>query len=254
MCSVVDGAFMEEVETTETVTKTVCQKCKTEKPSITLRKKDVYCKSCFLVNCNHKFRSTLGKNKAIKINDRVLVAFSGSQGSLALLKLIRNSFDDENNPKKITYSPHILIIDESSSSNSDFQFQDVKSLAEKFNFPLFTVHLAKVLDLDDGKVLDSIPSDKCKDDLMKLLNESSDESCKVTLMKSLRTKLITEVAKEIQCCKIFSGECATSLAVTLLSGKLRDFFSSKVTTSTIIFSNIRGGCRPRCSSSKRGRI
>ena len=155
------------------------------------------------------------------------MAFSGSQGSLALLKLIRNSFDDENNPKKITYSPHILIIDESSSSNSDFQFQDVKSLAEKFNFPLFTVHLAKVLDLDDGKVLDSIPSDKCKDDLMKLLNESSDESCKVTLMKSLRTKLITEIAKEIQCYKVFSGECATSLAVTLLSGKLRDFFQVK---------------------------
>ena len=226
MCSVVDGAFMEEVETIETVTKTVCQKCRTEKPSITLRKKDVYCKSCFLMNCNHKFRSTLGKNKAIKINDKVLVAFSGSQGSLALLKLIRNSFDDENNPKKITYSPHILIIDESGLDNSDFRLEDVKTLAEKFDFPLFVVHLSKVLELDEGKVVGSGPSDKCKDDLIELLNESSDESCKVTLLKSLRTKLITEIAKEKQCSKVFSGECATSLAVTLLSGTLRYFSES----------------------------
>ena len=88
MCSVVDGSLIDESEElTPDGDIQFCQKCKKEKPILTLRKKDVYCKNCFLTNCNHKFRSTLGKNKAIKINDRVLVAFSGSQGSLAVLKV-----------------------------------------------------------------------------------------------------------------------------------------------------------------------
>ena len=115
MCSIVDGAFPdEEVKANEDNAgeqqQRLCQKCKAQVPIVTLRKKDVYCKDCFLHNCNHKFRSTLGKNKAIKINDQVLVAFSGSQGSLAILKLIQNSFQDRNNPKKIQYHPHIFII------------------------------------------------------------------------------------------------------------------------------------------------
>ena len=101
MCSVVDGAFLEEeVKPSEdNGQQRLCQKCKEQVPIVTLRKKDVYCKDCFLHNCNHKFRSTLGKNKAIKINDQVLVAFSGSHGSLAILKLIQNSFQDKNNPR-----------------------------------------------------------------------------------------------------------------------------------------------------------
>ena len=37
----------------------------------------------------------------IRPNDKILVAFSGGQGCLAVLKLIRNSLEDENNPKKV---------------------------------------------------------------------------------------------------------------------------------------------------------
>ena len=66
MCSVVDGAFMEEVESIGNLEDKVCQKCKVAKPILTIKQKDVYCKMCFLHNCNHRFRSTLGKNKAIR--------------------------------------------------------------------------------------------------------------------------------------------------------------------------------------------
>ena len=222
MCSIVDSSFMEDTEHTDSaITKTICQKCKIEKPFITLRKKDVYCKECFLTNCNHKFRSTLGKNKAIKINDKILIAFNGSHGSLALLKLVRNSFQDENNPKKISYLPHVLIIDETGILN--FQLDQVNSIAEKFDFPVYCVHLSKVLDMSgDKKIIGDENDSPTNDDLLhinKLLNETSDESAKMSMLKILRMKLVLKAAKDIGCTKVFTGENATSLAVTLLSGK-----------------------------------
>jgi len=146
MCSVVDGAFIEEDESfgNNLESEKLCQKCKIEKPILTLRRKDVYCKMCFLTNCNHKFRSTLGKNKAIRPNDRILVPFSGGQGSLAVLKLIRNSLEDENNPKKVSYIPHVLIIDET-GIEEEFQLSEVLKLAKMFNFPIYVTHLSMVM-------------------------------------------------------------------------------------------------------------
>ena len=57
---------MEEVESIGNLEEKLCQKCKVAKPILTIKQKDVYCKMCFLHNCNHRFRSTLGKNKAIR--------------------------------------------------------------------------------------------------------------------------------------------------------------------------------------------
>ena len=188
MCSVVDGAFIEEEESigNNFVEEKLCQKCKIEKPILTLRRKDIYCKMCFLTNCNHKFRSTLGKNKAIKPNDRILVAFSGGQGSLAILKLIRNSLEDENNPKKINYTPNIFIIDESGIEDS-FEFKKVLTLAQMFNFPIYVAHLSIVMkycqnESGEKLVIESIdykaPSDqstngKCLYSVIQLYNPQS---------------------------------------------------------------------------------
>ena len=222
MCSVVDGAFGEEYEKDKEtdVIKTVCQKCKTEKPLITLRKMDVYCKNCFLINCNHKFRSTLGKNKAIKINDSILVAFSGSQGSLAVLKLIRNSFDDANNPKKVTYHPSVLIIDESGvDEKMDFQIDQVKSVAEQFEFPVHVVHLSKALECDEI-LLEETTLSKANElsNLKKVLRDNMEETSKESLLNILRMKLILKMAENLDCSKVFTSENADKLAIRLLSG------------------------------------
>ena len=224
MCSIVDGAMFEKENETEVI-KTVCQKCKTEKPFITLRKKDVYCKNCFLINCNHKFRSTLGKNKAIKINDSILVAFSGSQGSLAVLKLIRNSFDDANNPKKITYHPSVLIIDESGiDEKMDFQIDQVKSVAQKFNFPVHVVHLSKALVCDETSLEETTLSNANElSNLKKVLTEKMEETSKESLLNILRMRLILKMAETLNCSKVFTSENADKLAIRLLSGMLVDF-------------------------------
>jgi hypothetical protein len=47
-----------------------CQKCRDKMSVIRLRGKDVYCEQFFITAMSHKFRSTLGKNKAMRLGDR----------------------------------------------------------------------------------------------------------------------------------------------------------------------------------------
>ena len=219
MCSVVDGAFLEEnVDKGESnEEKRLCQKCKVQAPILTLRKKDVYCKDCFLHNCNHKFRSTLGKNKAIRINDRVLVGFSGSHGSLAVMKLIQSSFEDKNNPKKIQYHPHIFIIDET-EINSNFDLDSVVKTAKSFNYPLYISSISTFLE-KELTIYSSTDYKKGSEDAFpKILEQIPDASLRATFLKDVRSRILCNAAKVLSCNKIFSGECATSLAISLLSG------------------------------------
>ena len=84
------------------------------------------------------------------------MAFSGGQGCLAVLKLIRNSLDDENNPKKVAYFPTVFIMDESGIIEDNFEFNEVLELAKMFDFPIFVAHLSMVLKIGEeskGKVV-----------------------------------------------------------------------------------------------------
>lgn len=221
MCSLVDGAFPEppsEDVVEDSKAKKLCQKCKEAEPILTLRKKDVYCKQCFLTNCNHKFRSTLGKNKAIRPNDRIMVAFSGSHGSLAVLKLIRNSLQDENNPKKVAYFPTIFIIDD----GNDFQLEPVLNLAKKFNFPIFVSHISSMMSNDPSKGIFERQEYKRPEEQTSLEDflskTATDATAKLHLQKDLKRQLILSAAQFLNCSKVFTGESATVLAITLLSG------------------------------------
>ena len=74
MCSVAEGADLAEkpskpVEAFEPGTRP-CQKCREAMSVIRVRRKDVYCKACFVTAMNHKYRSTLGKNKAMRLGDK----------------------------------------------------------------------------------------------------------------------------------------------------------------------------------------
>ena len=53
---------------------------------------------------------------------------------------------------------------------------------------------------------------------MTLLSQTMDETAKDSLIKDLKRQLLLRAAADLNCEKIFTGECATSLAITLLSG------------------------------------
>ena len=74
MCSVAEGADLAEkpskpAEAFEPGAKP-CQKCREAMSVIRVRRKDVYCKECFVTAMSHKYRSTLGKSKAMRPGDK----------------------------------------------------------------------------------------------------------------------------------------------------------------------------------------
>ncbi len=107
MCSLADGmadaasATASEDETSTCDDLDVCKKCRVAKSSVVLRKRDAYCSDCFLSACTHKFRATLGKHKAVRPGDRVLVAFGGSASSVALLTMIKDGLEETTSHKRL---------------------------------------------------------------------------------------------------------------------------------------------------------
>lgn len=85
-----------------------CKKCGI-KGSVLLRKKDLYCTDCFIVNINHKFRASIGKNKILSRNEKVLICSSGGPGSTALMDFVHNGISLENH-KKMWITPIVLHI------------------------------------------------------------------------------------------------------------------------------------------------
>ena len=134
--------------------------------------------------------------------------------------MIRNSFDDANNPKKITYHPSVLIIDESGvDEKMDFQIDQIKSVAELFDFPVHVVHLSKALVCDDN-FLEETTLSKANElsNLKKVLRNNMEETSKESLLNILRMKLILKMAETLNCSKVFTSENADKLAIRLLSG------------------------------------
>ena len=70
----------------------------------------MYCDNCFLVSATHKFRATLGKSKVVRPTDKILVAHSGSAGSMALLHLIRAGMH-ESVHKRLVFETKVMYID-----------------------------------------------------------------------------------------------------------------------------------------------
>lgn len=86
-------------------------------------------RNCFLLRVTHKFRSTLGKSKLIKQDDRVLIVFYGDQRSIALLHLINEGMR-ETTHKRLRFLPIILFVDGKCRLNFPF------ARVEKAAYPL----------------------------------------------------------------------------------------------------------------------
>lgn len=82
-----------------------------------MRKKDAYCKQCFLNGTVHKFKALLGKSKLIRPHDKVLVCHKVGHPSTALLHFLRVGLD-LNTPKKIRFEPIILFVEGNVKSNN----------------------------------------------------------------------------------------------------------------------------------------
>lgn len=225
-----------------------CRSC-TNKAVVVLRKKDAYCKDCFLASETHKFRAALGKSKMMKPQDRVLVAFSGSQSSVALLHLLHSGVTEKHH-KKILFSVSVLfvegellcIINEKKKKLKFFGnviglidfflegvlfkkeieeriklVEDMKKKVEEYNFPIFISTISETfneLPVIDGSLKINNEYDK---QFLELFENVKTISSKEDLLYFLRQKLILKCASQLNCNKIFTAEVGNDLAVKLLS-------------------------------------
>lgn len=237
MCSIVDGSLdqgaLSEKKIPIDVANSICKKCREAKSVLCLRVKDTYCKECFLTSSTHKFRSTLGKHKVMRPGDQVLIGFSGNQGSLALLHL-NSAGLDEANQKRLLFESKILIIDETGPFLDDpnarlEHTRSLSQLASKFSFPVHITSLEYVLlngetDVHPMKIFKApeeeyeLPPKSLTEELKNLFNKTKEASAKEALIHNLKRKLLVDLAPVLGCKKIFTAECSTSLAVTLMSG------------------------------------
>ena len=222
MCSVAGGdGFCESMTTSSTPKAQIgdeCKKCKKEKAVLVLRLRDAYCKDCFVTASTHKFRSTLGKNKALRPGDKVLVAFNGSSASLALLHLLAK--DEPEGKKKVSISVSVLIIDEGFGIDSDERTKVVNDLiktAQPFEFPIYV----SALECDDHIWEASFYKSPSEDQTAEVRLEFP-EDVEITALESsltsLKKKMIMKAAEELQIEKVITAETTTSLAVSLMTG------------------------------------
>lgn len=239
MCSLAEGGFLpEEFKDEVSLEGRLCQKCKVAPAKLTLRKKDVYCVDCFVAGSKHKFRSTLGKNKVMYKGDKVLIPFDGSANCLTMMDLIHSSLKRDTNPKRHFYTVTVVI--------ADFDFADLPSgggkqdtvkrrervsilaeIAKKFEFEIQIGNVEsslateadslKLVTLDESVSDYEIPGSESVD-LEQVVSGFKESSAKEDFLRTLEAKMMAKAAKQSKCNKIFQSDCASDLAVTLMTG------------------------------------
>ncbi|KAH0534459.1 cytoplasmic tRNA 2-thiolation protein 2 [Cotesia glomerata] len=230
MCSL-DGDCV--VDVVERVEKKIfdgnenCRKCNS-KSRIKLRGSDNYCNDCFEAYATHKFRGTLGKSKLVRPNDKILVGFSGSAGSVALLNLIRAGMQ-ESVHKRLVFETQVIFIDDFLEPRTEIDkktsIDSIITLIKSFGFPGYVTSLSEIynpeLKIKSIHNIDEINYNYCQqaseESLKNLFQALTNKTAKQELLKKLRLTLLASVARNLQCSKVFLADSATSLAVDILS-------------------------------------
>lgn len=194
-------------------TSSVCKTCG-EQAHLVLRKHDPYCKTCFLSNCTHKFRATLGKSRLMKFGENVLVAFSGGPSSAAMLRFVLEGLSEEAH-KRFIFKPSLLYIDDSVVLGDD-GMAEVTSLMQESGLPYYTAPIERVY--DTGPLcLNSNSSDKLRETFNVAYSGLRTLTDRESFYKLTLRNLMIRLARDNGFSKVFTGETGTVLAAKLLS-------------------------------------
>ncbi|XP_046628098.1 cytoplasmic tRNA 2-thiolation protein 2 isoform X1 [Neodiprion virginianus] len=229
MCSVNDAEIEtddelmqpDEVPQTEGA---ICKKCNENNAEVVLRVKDTYCSTCFLAASTHKFRATIGKSKLVRPTDSILIGHSGKAGSTVLLHLIKAGMSEAVH-KRLMYKTTVLYVDDGAvlGQTVDQRKSTISAIREQVHglgFTGYAVSLNESLHSSEPKIypLDEEAEDlKGDSDVVDLFNAVSSYTSKEELLHKLRQKLLISVARSLGCCKVFTADGATDLAITILS-------------------------------------
>jgi cytoplasmic tRNA 2-thiolation protein 2 len=185
-----------------------CMRC-SGTPKIVVRLLDPLCRSCFEEYFIHKFRSVLGKSRAIQYGEKVLIAVSGGASSTAMLHLIRAGLSPTAR-RKLQLKPLLVFIDETSAGDTE----DVQTIKRILKSMELQCRFASLEDLFRNKTSrEASPVDQ----LRTLFSSLATLTAKEDILQSLRSHLLATIARQLECTKVMVGDNSTRLAVRLFS-------------------------------------
>lgn len=206
----------------------VCRKCRIVKAQVLLRKTDPYCRDCFMKYAVHKFRSTLGKARALQHNEHVLLAYSGGLSSGSMIHLIKQGLEaSDSNKMKLVIKPSLLHIDEGGILNlskeerkasADFILEYAKRNC--LDVYICSLEYSLVADISGVKLQKNsyeVEPSVYANQLEQLFGSVKSLTAKEDLLLRLKQRLITLLATHLNYPKVFLGPNATRLAGQLLS-------------------------------------
>lgn len=227
MCSLNDykcynnGDEIFESVTNSSTDGVVCRKCRSENIDVLLIGRNGYCKNCFLIVTNHKFRATLGKHKIIRPGDTILIDHSGELNSTVLLHLIKSGMS-ESAHKKLIFKTAFLHIDDSAITGKTNE--DRYKIAEQitnFGFDGYIVSLSQVLDKENALDVKSINCQQVNSEndrqLCGILADLPDDTSRMDFLNRLHRKLLISVARKLNCNKIFIVDSTIDIATKVLA-------------------------------------
>ena len=141
----------EKAENIPNIQNSVCSKCKCEPSYIHIRSLNL-CKSCFLSENLHRFKSTIRTKLRMWKTDYILVCVSGSPNSMCLLHLLYKTLE-QNNAKRVFLNIFILYIEEGGGEKT-------KGLVVKaclqYGFKLMVIPLSEVYNIDQFTIPEKI--------------------------------------------------------------------------------------------------
>lgn len=207
-----------------------CMKCCTSEAVAVVRMDDPLCRTCFLAYFTHKFRATIGKARAVRAGEKVLLAFSGGQSSSAMLHLVSEGVSSRV-PKKLRFEPGVVFIDEGEILNCDKEerlrsVEQITEITSKIGFPYHQLCLEDAFDWEkftqDGTTccrnLEKLETGKDNAEKLKCLLEATlSLTAKEDLVKTLRTRVLLDTARKEGYSKVMLGDSATRISIRLLS-------------------------------------
>lgn len=205
-----------------------CMKCSTSPAVVVVRLNDPLCKSCFLAYFTHKFRATIGKARAIRAGEKVLLAFSGGPSSSAMLHLVCEGLRGTV-AKKLRFEPGIAFIDEGevlkqSEVERTAYIEQIRDAVTRTEFQFHLLNLEDIFAPEQHPQDDAIcckkveTSDTHKAEKLKnIFDATPSMTAKEDLLKTLRGQLLLTTARNQGYSKIMLADCATRISVRLLS-------------------------------------
>ena len=207
-----------------------CMKCSISPAVVVVRLNDPLCKSCFLAYFTHKFRATIGKSRAIKAGEKVLLSFSGGPSSSAMLHLVCEGLSDTA-VKKLRFEPGIAFIDEGevlkqSGEERAYYLEQIQGVATRTKFPFHLLKLEDIFSqgqyLQDGAMCcNKVEGEQTRthqaEKLKHLFDATSSMTAKEDLLRTLRGKFLLATARNIGYSKVMFADCASRISVRLLS-------------------------------------